>query len=48
MEKKKNGKTANVLEKLARTSVKLAADSRCMYIFHQPKQPTDIRRICNK
>ena len=45
MEKKQSSKVAVVLEKVARNSVKMAADSRCMYIFHQPKQPADIKKF---
>lgn len=43
-----NGKkniTATILEKVARNSVKVAADSRCMYCLHQPKQPTGIKKL---
>ena len=43
-----NGKkniTATILEKVARNSVKAAADSRCMYCLHQPKQPTGIKKF---
>jgi cyclic lactone autoinducer peptide len=43
-----NGKkniTATILEKVARNSVKAAADSRCMYCLHQPKQPAGIKKI---
>lgn len=43
-----NGKkniTATILEKVARNSVKAAADSRCMYCLHQPKQPIGIKKI---
>ena len=36
---KKHNIVATVLEKVARNSVKMAADSRCMYVLHQPKQP---------
>lgn len=39
---------AKVLEKVASKSVKMAADSRCMYIYHQPKQPAGIKKFCNK
>ncbi len=45
MEKKQNNKTAAILEKVARNSVKMAADSRCMYIFHQPKQPAGMKKF---
>ncbi len=37
--------TAAILEKVARSSVKVAADSRCMYCLHQPKQPTGIKKF---
>lgn len=40
---KKKNITAIILEKVARSSVKVAADSRCMYCLHQPKQPTGIK-----
>lgn len=43
-----NGKkniTATILEKVARNSVKAAAESRCMYCLHQPKQPTQIKKL---
>lgn len=37
--------TAKILEKVARSSVKAAADSRCMYCLHQPKQPAGIKKL---
>ena len=43
-----NGKkniTATILEKVERNSVKAAADSRCMYCLHQPKQPTGMKKF---
>lgn len=43
-EKKKNV-TAAILEKIARDSVKVAADSRCVYCLHQPKQPSGIKQF---
>ena len=42
---KKKNITATILEKVARNSVKVAADSRCMYCLHQPKQPTGIKKL---
>lgn len=36
---------AKLLEIVARKSVEVIADSRCMYIFHQPKQPDCIRKL---
>ena len=36
---------AIILEKVARNSVKVAADSRCMYCLHQPKQPKGIEKF---
>lgn len=37
--------TARLMETVARKSVKAAGDSRCMYLFHQPKQPDGIRKF---
>lgn len=37
--------TAIILEKVARSSVKVAANSRCMYCLHQPKQPVGIKKL---
>lgn len=36
---------ARVMETVARKSVKAAGDSRCVYFFHQPKQPDGIRKF---
>ena len=40
---KKNVIIAKIMEKVARTSIRVAADSRCMYCLHQPKQPSGIK-----
>lgn len=48
MANKENKVIAKVLEKVASKSVKMAADSRCMYIYHQPKQPAGIKEFRNK
>ena len=45
MSKKQPNIAARVLEKVARISVKMAADSRCMYVLHQPKQPVGMKEI---
>ena len=45
MSKKQVNVLATVLEKVARNSVKAAADSRCMYVLHQPKQPKGIKEF---
>lgn len=37
--------SAKLMKALAKKSVQAAADSRCMYIFHQPKQPAGLQRI---
>lgn len=37
--------TAAFMEKVARKSVEVAADSRCMYLYHQPKMPEGIKKI---
>lgn len=36
---------AIILERVALSSAKAAADSRCMYCLHQPKQPTGIKKL---
>ena len=48
MTKKASNAVAKVLEKVASKSVKMAADSMCMYIYHQPKQPAGIKEFRNK
>lgn len=45
MSKKQTNIVAIVLEKVARNSVKMAADSRCMYVLHQPKQPAGMKEF---
>lgn len=45
---RKKNITATILAKVARNSVKAAADSRCMYCLHQPKQPTGLRKFCKQ
>ncbi|MCM1233417.1 MAG: cyclic lactone autoinducer peptide, partial [Ruminococcus flavefaciens] len=42
---KKKNITATILGKMALNSAKAAADSRCMYCLHQPKQPTGMKKI---
>ena len=42
---KKRNAMAVVLEKIARNSVKVVADSRCVYCLHQPKQPSGIKEF---
>lgn len=36
--------TAKLMKAVAGKSAQAAADSRCMYIYHQPKQPAGLRR----
>ena len=43
---KKNVFAAKMLEKIARTTAKRTADSRCVYLYHQPKMPADLKKIC--
>lgn len=45
MRKEKRNMTAKLLETVARKSVEIAADSRCVYIFHQPKQPAGVKKF---
>lgn len=43
---KKKSIAAAILGKVALSSAKAVADSRCMYCFHQPKQPAGIKKFC--
>lgn len=43
--KKRNDVVAKVMKNIARKSVEMAVDSRCMYVLHQPKQPKDIKKF---
>lgn len=36
--------SAKVMKAVAGKSAQAAADSRCMYIYHQPKQPAGLQR----
>lgn len=45
---KKKNIAATILEKVALNSAKAAADSRCMYCLHQPKQPAGIKSFPDK
>ncbi len=42
---KKKNIVATILGKVALNSVKAAADSRCMYCLHQPKQPAGMKKF---
>ena len=42
---KKKNIVVTIMGKVALNSAKAAADSRCMYCLHQPKQPTEIKKI---
>ncbi len=44
---KRTGKSvsAKLMKAVAGKSAQAAADSRCMYIYHQPKQPAGLQRI---
>lgn len=46
--KRENNVAAKILEKVARKSVNMVADSRCVYILHQPKQPAGMKEFRNK
>lgn len=43
--KKSGNMVAKIMEKVARKSVEMAADSRCMYIYHQPKIPVEFKNF---
>lgn len=36
------------MEKVARKSVEVAADNRCMYIVHQPPMPEKVKQFKKK
>ena len=42
---KKKNIAATISGKVALNSAKAAADSRCMYCLHQPKQPAGIKKL---
>ena len=42
---KKKNVAATILGKVALNSAKAAADSRCMYCLHQPKQPEGMKKL---
>ncbi len=37
--------SAKMLEKVARTTAKATADSRCVCILHQPKMPANLKKL---
>ncbi len=45
--KKENGKSilANVVLSVARAAVSNAANTRCAFVYHQPKQPKELRKF---
>lgn len=45
---RRNNLLAEVMEKVARKSVEVAADSRCMYIVHQPPIPEKVKQFRKK
>lgn len=45
MREHKNRLIAVMMKAAARKCVEMAADSRCMYIFHQPKQPEGVKKF---
>ena len=43
MKKHNKNVPAKLMEAVARRSAEIATDSRCVYLFHQPKQPNGIK-----
>ena len=41
----KKSMSAKMLEVIARKSAGAVADSRCMFIYHQPKQPEGVKKF---
>lgn len=40
-----NSKSANVMANIALGFSKLAANSRCVFIYHQPKMPSSLKKL---
>lgn len=36
---------ANSLKKIANTMISSSANSRCAFVYHQPKLPTEIKKF---
>lgn len=45
MEKSGKNMLANVLTKTANKALSTAANSRCVFIYHQPKQPEGVKKF---
>jgi cyclic lactone autoinducer peptide len=45
--KKETMLMAKVMEKIARRSVEVAINNRCMYIYHQPQIPENLLKFKN-
>ena len=45
MKKHNKNVPAKLMEAVARRSAEIATDSRCVYLFHQPKQPNGIKTL---
>lgn len=45
--KKKNGKKmfVNAMTSVAAFAMVVAANSRCVFIYHQPKQPAELKKF---
>ena len=35
---------ANAMSSISKFSIREAANSRCAFVFHQPKQPCDLKK----
>ncbi len=44
-EKREKNGVAKVLTSVANNMLSSAANSRCMFIYHQPKQPENMKRF---
>lgn len=45
MEKRNKKILAKTLVKVADNALSAAANSRCMYVYHQPKQPDAVKKF---
>jgi len=42
---RKTNIVAKTLSNMAKTSMKVAANSRCFFVYHQPKQPMELKKF---
>ena len=43
--KRESTTVAKILKEVSRRSVKVGANSRCVYLLHQPKMPSGVKNM---